>query len=191
MFSLFDSPYTFDPFYIPFYARRSFFPRRRRVIRPSYYIFDLFNDFSDNDESQEIRHEKESPKKEANEESPKTEPQEKNEESHVSQKKEDRPRNFSFQTRSFITRNNGVEHIRKEVVDSQNGISSVYETRKIGNRSMTIKTEKDTEGNVHEEQILENMTEEEIEAFKNEWLEKTDKKQLENHNQNKEMPQIE
>lgn len=134
----------------------------RRI--PAYYLIDFF---SDDDEDEK--------KGEKKEEKPKEE--QKDAQTAACEKKEEPkaepPRELSFRTRSVITRRNGVEHIRKEVYDSTTGKTTLFETRKIGDKSMTLKRETDKDGNVNEEETHENLADEELEAFKSQWLTQT------------------
>ena len=104
---------------------------------------------------------------------------------------EDQPKKetFGIQTKTFIQRKDGIELVRKETIDEVKGTKIYYEKRQIGDKSLTVKTETDKDGKVDEEQILENLEESEIEAFKEDWTNRTEKKSIESPKE--EIPKIE
>lgn len=172
MLSIFDTP-LFDPFIDPFFIRRRMYPRRV----PAYYWIDITPDETDKPAAQadsEKRCDKQCDKHESSEKAPDASPgarDSKNEESKEAPK--ETPREVSVRTRSVITRRNGIEHVRKESYDSVSGTSTLVETRRIGDKALSLKRETDKDGNVKEEESRENLSDDEVESFKAEWLAKT------------------
>lgn len=182
MFSLFDTPMYFDTFGDPFIRIA---PRRRRIRLPPvyYYLYSLVPDEEEQDEVEQKPTEQTNKPEQKDHESQAKDPvddaeKEKVQEKNLENEKSQEPVISRYRTRSVISRRNGVEHIRKEVFDSNTGITTQFETRKIGDKSMTLKRETDKDGNVHEEESRENISDEELEEFKNQWMTRTSPKEL-------------
>ena len=116
-------------------------------------------------ESKETKEEKkEEPKKE--EEKPKAE--EKKEE--VEEDEDEEPQYYSFSS-SMYSGSDGVQHIFREEHDSKTGKHKVIETRRIGDKSMTLHRVTDKDGNVEEHETRKNIKDDdELEAFKKDWI---------------------
>lgn len=178
MFSLFDAPMHIRRYEDPFFFGRSYTPRAR-VLRPAYYLLDLldhiydpFYDEYENDQENQGKQGKQG--KEVKED--KVEHKEKQEE-HPQEHKEtkkinhpEEPVHSCICTRSVITRRNGIEHVQKEVYDKVSGKRTTYETRRIGDRSMTLLREMDRNGVINEEETRENLNDEDLDVFKKEWV---------------------
>ena len=72
---------------------------------------------------------------------------------------------------SMYSSADGVQHIFREEHDSKTGKHKVVETRRIGDKSMTLHRVTDKDGKVEERETRKNITnDDELEAFKKEWI---------------------
>ena len=112
----------------------------------------------------EDKKEEEKPKEEKKEQ---TKEQPKEEEK---QEEDEEPQYYSFSS-SMYSGSDGVQHIFREEHDSKTGNHKVVETRRIGDKSMTLHRVTDKDGNVQEHETRKNIkNDEELEAFKKEWI---------------------
>lgn len=72
-------------------------------------------------------------------------------------------------TTSMYSGSDGTQHIYREEHDSNSGKHKVVETRRIGNKSMTLHRVTDRDGHVEEHETRKNIQDEELEDFKNQW----------------------
>ena len=79
------------------------------------------------------------------------------------------PGNISVRTRSTISRLNGVEHVMKEVYDGRTGERQVIETKRIGDKSITVHRHTDKSGNVSERETRENVDDDDVSSFHESW----------------------
>ena len=103
-----------------------------------------------------------------------TKPEEKKDgkkEEHKDEKKEEEqePQYYSFSS-SMYSGSDGVQHIFREEHDSKTGKSKTVETRRIGDRSMTLHRVTDKDGHVEEHETRKNIKDDEVEQFKKDWL---------------------
>ena len=82
---------------------------------------------------------------------------------------EEEPQFYSFNS-SMYTGSDGIQHLYREEVDSKTGKKKVTETRRIGNKSMTLQTVTDKDGHVEEHETKKNIKDDEVEEFKKEWI---------------------
>lgn len=135
-----------------------------------------FGDFYDTFYTPQITHEnKKNDVKEAKEEKkedPKKEEPKKEEEKPKEDSKEesdsDVDQYYSVRT-SMYSGADGVQHIYREEHDSRSGQSKVTETRRIGNKSMTLHRVTHKDGKVDEHETRKNIKDDEVEAFKKDW----------------------
>jgi hypothetical protein len=95
---------------------------------------------------------------------------EKKEEKKESEKKEEEtePEYYSFSS-SMYSGSDGVQHIYREEHDSKTGKHKVIETRRIGDKSMTLHRVTDKDGQTEEHETRKNIKDDEVEEFKKEW----------------------
>ena len=72
-------------------------------------------------------------------------------------------------TTSMYSGSDGTQHIYREEHDSNSGKHKVVETRRIGNKSMTLHRVTDRDGHIEEHETRKNIKDEEVEDFKNQW----------------------
>ena len=109
------------------------------------------------DNEEKTKEEKEQPKPKESEEQPKSD-------------EEDEPNYYSFSS-SMYTGSDGVQHIFREEHDSKTGNHKIVETRRIGDKSMTLHRVTDKNGNVQEHETRKNINnDEELEQFKKDWI---------------------
>ena len=183
MFDWFDEPIVYYRRFVP--MRSGVFDYMSRWMDSvDKAMEEEFGDFYDNffarPQNQAIEH-KDNKKEEKKDEAPKKEEEkpkeEKKEEQPEEQKKEekkqeedDEPEYYSFSS-SMYTGSDGVQHIFREEHDSKTGNHKVVETRRIGDKSMTLHRVTDKDGNVQEHETRKNIkNDEELEAFKKEWI---------------------
>lgn len=96
--------------------------------------------------------------------------EEKNDEEKVESSDDDDsvPQYYSF-TSSMYSGSDGVQHIYREEVDSKSGLRKVVDTKRIGNKSLTVHEVTDKDGNVEKHETAKNLHDDEIEDFKNQW----------------------
>ena len=70
----------------------------------------------------------------------------------------------------MYTDSNGIQHMYREESDSKTGKKKVVETRRIGNKSMTLQRVTDKEGHVEEHETRKNIKDDEVEQFKKDWM---------------------
>ena len=136
-----------------------------------------FGDFYDNffNETQKpaIDNKKEGEKKEEPKKETKEEPKKEEKTTKEDQKQDDEnsePQYYSFSS-SMYSGSDGVQHIFREEHDSKTGKHKVVETRRIGDKSMTLHRVTDKDGHVEEHETRKNINnDDELEAFKKEWI---------------------
>ena len=101
------------------------------------------------------------------EEKPKEEKKE--EEKAEEQSDDDTPQYYSFSS-SMYTGSDGIQHIFREEHDSKTGKHKVIETRRIGDKSMTLHRVTDKDGHVEEHETRKNIKDDEVEQFKKDWI---------------------
>ena len=127
-------------------------------------------------EKKEEKKEEEAPKKEEKKETEtkKEEPKKEEEKPKAEEKKDEdedeEPQYYSFSS-SMYSGSDGVQHIFREEHDSKTGKHKVIETRRIGDKSMTLHRVTDKDGNVEEHETRKNINnDDELEAFKKDWI---------------------
>ena len=78
------------------------------------------------------------------------------------------PEYYSFSTRVY-SGSDGVRHIVKEEVDSVTGKKRIVETKRIGDKSITIQKTTDKDGNTEEKETRKNIKDDEIAKFNDDW----------------------
>ena len=130
---------------------------------------DFYDNFFDRTQIQAIEHKddkEEKPKEEKKKEEKPKEEEKKEEE----QSDDDTPQYYSFSS-SMYSGSDGVQHIFREEHDSKTGKHKVIETRRIGDKSMTLHRVTDKDGHVEEHETRKNIKDDdELEAFKKEWI---------------------
>jgi len=115
---------------------------------------------------------KEEPKKEEKKDEPKKE--EKKDEPKKEEKKEEKDEESGTQyytfSSSMYTGSDGVQHMYREEMDSKTGNKKVVETRRIGDKSMTLQRVTDKDGHVEERETRKNIKDDEVEQFKKDWI---------------------
>lgn len=137
-----------------------------------------FGDFYDTFYTPQIAHEDkkkeakeaEKPKEEKKEEPKKVEEKPKEESKENSDS--DIDQYYSVST-SMYSGADGVQHIYREEHDSRSGQSKVTETRRIGNKSMTLHRVTHKDGKIDEHETRKNIKDDEVEAFKKDWETRT------------------
>ena len=81
---------------------------------------------------------------------------------------DDVPQYYSF-TSSMYSGSDGIQHIHREEVDSKSGLRKVVDTKRIGNKSLTVHEVTDKDGKVEKHETMKNIRDDEIEEFKNMW----------------------
>lgn len=104
--------------------------------------------------------------KNAKKDAPKAE--EKKEVSESDDDENSAPQYYSF-TSSMYSGSDGVQHIYREEVDSKSGLRKVVDTKRIGNKSLTVHEVTDKDGNVEKHETAKNLRDDEIEDFKKQW----------------------
>ena len=121
------------------------------------------------EEGEKKEEKKEEPKKEE-EKKPKQEEKKESKEETKDEEVDEEPQYYSFSS-SMYTGSDGVQHIFREEHDSKSGKHKVVETRRIGDKSMTLHRVTDKDGHVEEHETRKNInTDEELEAFKKDWI---------------------
>ena len=112
-------------------------------------------------------------KKDAKDSKKKEEAPSKKEEGKEQEDKEEdedgEPQYYSF-TSSMYSGSDGVQHIYREEEDSKTGKKKVIETRRIGDKSMTLQRVTDKDGHVDEHETRKNIKDDEVEEFKKQWI---------------------
>jgi hypothetical protein len=70
---------------------------------------------------------------------------------------------------SMYSGSDGVQHIYREEHDSKTGKHKVIETRRIGNKSMTLHRVTDKDGQIEEHETRKNINDDEVDEFKKQW----------------------
>ena len=178
MFDWFDEPVVYYRRFVP--MRSGVFDYMSRwmdsVDRAMEREFgDFYDNFYGRTQQEAIEHNEEKPKEEKKEEE-KPKEQKKEEEKPKEEKKEEHseedeePHYYSFSS-SMYSGSDGVQHIFREEHDSKTGKHKVVETRRIGDKSMTLHRVTDKDGNVEEHETRKNIeNDEDLEAFKKEWI---------------------
>ena len=129
---------------------------------------DFYDQFFQDSDTKAIEHkdDKKEEKKdeEKKEEKPKEEPK-KEEAEH----EDEEPQYYSFSS-SMYSGSDGVQHIFREEHDSKTGKHKVIETRRIGDKSMTLHRVTDKDGHVEEHETRKNIKDDEVEQFKKDWI---------------------
>ena len=121
---------------------------------------DFYDNFFDNKKAIKGEEKKENEAKEEEKEKP-AEEEEENESGE--------PQYYSVST-SMYSGSDGVQHINREEHDSKTGKHKTVETRRIGNKSLTLHRVTDKDGKVEEHETRKNIkNDEELEAFKKDW----------------------
>ena len=71
---------------------------------------------------------------------------------------------------SMYSVSDGIQHIYREEVDSKTGKKKVVETKRIGNKSLTLHRVTDKDGHVEEHVTRKNIKDDELEAFNKDWI---------------------
>ena len=93
----------------------------------------------------------------------------KKEEAKEDEEYDEEPQYYSFSS-SMYTGSDGVQHMYREETDSKTGKKKVVETRRIGNKSMTLQRVTDKDGHVEEHETRKNIKDDEVEQFKKDWI---------------------
>ena len=121
---------------------------------------DFYDNFFHDTQKQAIEH-KDGDKKEETKSEEKTKDESKD---------DNEPQYYSFSS-SMYSGSDGVQHIFREEHDSKTGKHKVVETRRIGDKSMTLHRVTDKDGKVEEHETRKNIKDDkELEEFKNEWI---------------------
>ena len=138
---------------------------------------DFYDEFLSSPRYESIENGKEEEPKEKKETQPqkeekkdKEEKPKESEEQSKSDDDEEEPNYYSFSS-SMYTGSDGVQHIFREEHDSKTGNHKIVETRRIGDKSMTLHRVTDKNGNVQEHETRKNINnDEELEQFKKDWI---------------------
>ena len=149
----------FGDFYDQFFAR------------PTQQTIEDKSKDSKEEKKDETKKEEEKPKQEEETKKEEEKPKEEKKEEQKQEEENDEPQYYTFSS-SMYTGSDGVQHIFREEHDSKTGNHKVLETRRIGNRSMTLHRVTDKDGNVvQEHETRKNIkNDEELEAFKRDWI---------------------
>lgn len=112
---------------------------------------------------------KESEKKEEKKENEAKNEKQSKEEKEEGEEEESEPHYYSFSS-SMYSGSDGVQHLYREETDSKTGKTKVVETRRIGDKSMTLERVTDKDGQVQEHETRKNIKDDEVEQFKKDWL---------------------
>lgn len=112
---------------------------------------------------------KESKKEEVKEEAKEEAKEEDNNATTQEEEDDEEPQFYSFSS-SMYTDNNGIQHMYREETDSKTGKKKVVETRRIGNKSMTLQRVTDKDGHIEEHETRKNIKDDEVEQFKKDWM---------------------
>ena len=175
MFDWFDEPIVYYRRFVP--MRSGVFDYMSRwmdsVDREMEREFgDFYDNFYGQTKQQEIDQKKDEKKEETkkDEEKSKQENEEKKDEQKPEEKDDEEPQYYSFSS-SMYSGSDGVQHIFREEHDSKTGKHKVVETRRIGDKSMTLHRVTDKDGHVEEHETRKNINnDDELEAFKKEWI---------------------
>ena len=91
------------------------------------------------------------------------------EEKKQEEEEESESQYYSFSS-SIYTDSDGIQHMYREETDSKTGKKKVVETRRIGNKSLTLHRVTDKDGNTEEHETRKNLKDDEIEQFKKDWM---------------------
>lgn len=171
MFDWFDEPMVYYRRFAPMrsgvfdYMSRWMDSVDRAMEQQFGEFFDPFFDHVEPKKAIKGKKEKtENAKKEEKKEEPKEEEKKDNEEEEESE-----PQYYSFSS-SMYTDSNGIQHMYREESDSKTGKKKVVETRRIGNKSMTLQRVTDKDGHVEEHETRKNIKDDEVEQFKKDWM---------------------
>ena len=82
---------------------------------------------------------------------------------------DDEKQYYSFSS-SMYTDSDGIQHMYREETDSKTGKKKVIETRRIGNKSLTLHRVTDKDGNIEEHETRKNLNDNEVDQFKKDWM---------------------
>ena len=134
----------------------------------------FFDPFFDPEERKKAIENKEDKKEEDKKAEPKKEEPKKHH--HEEAKKEEKEEDAKLGTQyyrfssSMYTGSDGVQHMYREEMDSKTGNRKVVETRRIGDKSMTLQRVTDKDGKVEERETRKNIKDDEVEQFKKDWI---------------------
>ena len=185
MFDWFDEPIVYYRRFVPMrsgvfdYMSRWMDSVDREMEREFGDFYDTFYGQTKQDaiehkkEEGEKKEEKKEETKKEEEKKPKEEAKKETKETKSEEKEEDEePQYYTFSS-SMYTGSDGVQHIFREEHDSKSGKHKVVETRRIGDKSMTLHRVTDKDGHVEEHETRKNInTDKELEAFKKDWIAK-------------------
>ena len=78
------------------------------------------------------------------------------------------PEYYSLST-SVYSGSDGIQHIIKEEIDSVTGKKRIVETKRIGDKSITIQKTTDKDGNTEEKETRKNIKDDELAKFNTDW----------------------
>lgn len=132
---------------------------------------DFYDSFNVPSKQQTIKHEEEKncEKKETDKEVKEDKKQDKDEKVKTEEEEESEPQYYSCISRMY-SGSDGVQHIYREESDSKTGKKKVVETRRIGNKSMTLHRVTDKDGKVEEHETRKNIKDDEVDEFKKQWI---------------------
>ena len=124
----------------------------------------------ENGKKEEPKEKKDKEEKPQKDEKKEEEEKPKESEEQLKSDEEEEPNYYSFSS-SMYTGSDGVQHIFREEHDSKTGNHKIVETRRIGDKSMTLHRVTDKNGNVQEHETRKNINnDEELEQFKKDWI---------------------
>ena len=180
MFDWFDEPIVYYRRFAPMrsgvfdYMSRWMDSVDRAMERQFGRFFDPFFDPQEQKKAIEDKEEKkeEVKKEEPKKEEKKEEPKKHHEEAKKEEKEEDAKIGTQYYTfsSSMYTGSDGVQHMYREEMDSKTGNRKVVETRRIGDKSMTLQRVTDKDGKVEERETRKNINDDEVEQFKKDWI---------------------
>ena len=180
MFDWFDEPLVYYRRFVPMrsgvfdYMSRWMDSVDRAMEKEFGDFFDSFYPKTEEKEHKEKPKQEEEKKAEEKPKETKEEEKPKQEEEKKETKSEDEdgdPHYYSFSS-SMYTGSDGVQHIFREEHDSKTGKHKVVETRRIGDKSMTLHRVTDKDGHVEERETRKNIKDDEVEQFKKDWIAK-------------------
>ena len=128
---------------------------------------DFYDNFYGQNRQQAIKGKDEEKNLETKDEEKQEEEKETKQDSQSDDENEE-PQYYSFSS-SMYSGSDGVQHIFREEHDSKTGKHKVIETRRIGDKSMTLHRVTDKDGKVEEHETRKNIKDDEVEQFKKEW----------------------
>lgn len=193
MFGFFDDP--FKRRYRPRYVVRAydpFFGYYHRPVQRNYdpfginslgaymhamdqafnQMFDYNQEEEEYPEQQKLNKEQKSEEKKEESEKEESKKEEPKKEIKVSQKGEQKPQYWARSSVFSSHSRGGIEEIREKTYDSQTGETIESQTRRIGDRWCRIDTTTDKEGSSKSKETWHNVGDDEMEAFKKEWVDR-------------------